>query len=58
MALDILANEDMVVKEPQKPTAVNNTYWESRFNATDSMENSPKTKLPITFTIRTFTGNP
>ena len=52
------ANEDMVVNEPQKPTAVNSTYWESKFKATERIENSPKMKLPTALTTKTFTGKP
>ena len=52
------ANEDMVVKLPQKPTATSKVYFGSKLKAGDMTENAPKMKLPITFTTSTFTGNP
>lgn len=51
------ANEDIVVSAPQKPTAINNAYFWSRFHCCESMANEPKMKLPIIFTIRMFIGN-
>ena len=56
--VDSSANDDMVVKDPQKPTAANRLYCESKFKATDKTENKPKMKLPNTLTTNTFTGNP
>lgn len=42
------ANDDMVVKEPQNPTATSKEYLESKFKEADKEENIPKIKLPIT----------
>jgi len=50
------ANEDIVVSEPQNPTATSIEYFVSRFQKTEIIENTPKMKLPITLTIRTLTG--
>jgi hypothetical protein len=36
------AKDDMVVKEPQNPTATSKVYWGSRFNPMDKMENNPR----------------
>jgi hypothetical protein len=33
------ANDDMVVNEPQKPTATNSVYLVSRLNASAKIEN-------------------
>ena len=52
------ANDDMVVKDPQKPIAKRNEYRGSRFNVTDNTENTPKINLPMLFTINTFKGSP
>jgi hypothetical protein len=52
------ANDDIVVKEPQKPIAKKKEYLGSRFHVTDNIENIPKIKLPVIFTIKTFNGNP
>lgn len=52
------AKEDMVVNEPQNPTAISSEYFASKFNAKDAMENTPKMKLPSMFTIKTFTCKP
>ena len=52
------ANDDIVVKEPQKPIAKKNEYLGSRFHDRDNTENIPKIKLPIIFTIKTFNGRP
>lgn len=51
-------NEDIVVKEPQNPTATNKEYLASKFKDNAATENKPKTKLPRTFTANTLTGNP
>jgi hypothetical protein len=32
------ANEDMVVREPQKPMAIRKAYFESKFNEDDTTE--------------------
>jgi hypothetical protein len=47
----------MVVNDPQNPTARRSEYFVSRFHATDNIEKTPHTKLPITLTANTFTGN-
>jgi len=39
------AKEDIVVKEPQKPTATKIEYCEFTFNAIKRTENKPKIKL-------------
>jgi hypothetical protein len=52
------ANDDIVVKDPQKPIAKKNEYLGSRFQVIDKTENIPKIKLPIIFTIKTFNGSP
>jgi hypothetical protein len=52
------ANDDIVVKEPQKPIAKKKAYFGSRFHETAKTENIPKIKLPIIFTINTFNGSP
>lgn len=52
------ANDDIVVKEPQKPIANKNEYFASRFHITDKTENIPRIKLPMIFTINTFNGRP
>ena len=48
------ANEDMVVKDPQKPIATRKEYLESRFKDADNTEKIPKMKLPTMFTNNTF----
>jgi hypothetical protein len=52
------ANDDIVVNEPQNPIAKKNEYLGSRFHAIDKTENTPKIKLPMTLTIKTFSGSP
>ncbi len=52
------ANDDIVVKEPQKPIANKNEYLASRFQDRDKIENIPKIKLPMILTIKTFNGRP
>jgi hypothetical protein len=52
------ANEDMVVNDPQNPTATSKEYFASRFKAKAATENTPKTKLPSTLTIKTLTCKP
>ena len=52
------ANDDIVVKEPQKPIAKKKEYLGLRFHDRDNTENIPKIKLPIIFTIKTFNGRP
>ncbi len=48
------ANEDMVVKDPQKPIATRKEYLESKFKDADNTEKMPKMKLPTIFTNNTF----
>ncbi len=48
------ANEDIVVKEPQKPIATRKEYLESRFKDADNTEKTPRIKLPIMLTSNTF----
>ena len=55
--VDSRAKEDIVVKEPQNPTAIRRKYFVSRFQTTDNIENIPNTKLPNTFTAKIFSGN-
>jgi hypothetical protein len=55
--VDSRAKDDIVVKEPQNPTAIRRKYFVSRFQTTDNIENIPKTKLPSTFTANIFSGN-
>lgn len=52
------AKEDMVVKEPQNPTAISKVYFGFKFNPIDITENNPSTKLPKIFTIKTLIGRP
>lgn len=52
------ANDDIVVKEPQKPIAIKKEYLGSRFHVNDKIEKIPKMKLPIILTINTFNGSP
>jgi hypothetical protein len=51
------ANDDIVVKDPQKPIAKKKEYFGSRFNVRDKTENIPRMKLPMIFTIKTFNGS-
>lgn len=48
------ANEDMVVKDPQNPTATSKEYFESKFKDVERAENIPKMKLPIMLINSTF----
>src|SRR5215203_4321528 len=48
------ANEDIVVREPQKPMAIRKEHLESRFKDADNRENIPTTKLPIVLTNNAF----
>ena len=54
---DSRVKEDIVVREPQNPTAIRRKYFVSRFQTTDNIENTPNTKLLTTFTARIFSGN-
>src|SRR6185312_15954999 len=49
--------DDMVVSPPQNPIATSIAYFWSRLHCWESMANAPRMKLPITFTIKTFTGS-
>ena len=51
------ANADIVVSEPQNPTAVNKEYLPSRCQCCDIMTNAPRRNAPRIFTIRMLTGN-
>ncbi len=48
------ANEDFVVKEPQKPIATRKEYLESKFKDADNTEKIPRIKLPIMLTNNTL----
>lgn len=50
------AKADIVVNEPQNPTAKNNEYFASRLKVVDKIENMPMIKLPMILISRTFTG--
>ncbi|MGC2427316.1 MAG: hypothetical protein WA421_09785 [Nitrososphaeraceae archaeon] len=54
---DSSANEDIVVKDPQKPTAKRSEYFASRFHITDMTEKIPNARLPTTFTIKMLMGS-
>jgi hypothetical protein len=45
-----------VVSEPQNPTTTSIEYFVSKFQKTETIENTPIMKLPITLTIKTLTG--
>src|SRR6185503_685287 len=51
------ANEDIVVSEPQNPTAASKVYFESKFHKRERIENTPKIKLPITLMTRILIGS-
>ena len=55
--LDSSANEDIVVNEPQKPTAKRSEYFASRFHITDMTEKIPNARLPTTLTIMMLIGS-
>jgi len=46
------ANDDIVVKDPQKPIAKKNEYLGSRFHVIDKTENIPKIELPIILLLK------
>ena len=54
--LESNANDDMVVNEPQNPSAIKREYLPSRFNCSDNITKIPKTNAPITLTIKTLSG--
>ena len=55
--LESSANADMVVSEPQKPTAANKEYFESRCHCCESTTNTPRIKAPAILTIKMLTDN-
>ncbi len=55
--LESSANADIVVSEPQNPTAAKREYLPSRFHCCDIMTNAPRINAPTTLTIKTLTGN-
>ena len=55
--LESRANEDIVVNDPQNPTAASNEYLPSRFHCSETIMKIPKMNAPITFTIKTLTGS-
>ena len=55
--LESRAKADIVVNEPQKPTAANKEYFESRCHCCDKTTNTPRINAPATLTIKTLTGN-
>jgi hypothetical protein len=55
--IDSRAKADMVVNEPQNPTAKNNEYFASILKLVDKIENTPRIKLPMIFTTRMLTGS-
>lgn len=55
--LESRANDDIVVREPQNPTAAKREYLPSRFHYWDKTTNTPRINAPITFTIKTLRGN-
>jgi hypothetical protein len=54
--IDSRAKEDIVVKDPQNPTANKIEYLVSRFKLKDRIEKIPRIKLPTTLIISTFSG--
>jgi hypothetical protein len=53
--IDSRAKEDIVVNDPQKPTAIKIEYFVSRFKFIDRTEKIP-IKLPATLMINTLMG--
>jgi len=54
---DSRAKEDIVVKEPQKPTASKIEYFVSKLKLNERTGKIPSMKLPMTLIINTFTGS-
>ena len=52
------AKEDMVVKDPQNPTATSNVYCGAKFKPTEITEKTPKMKLPMMLMAKTLMGKP
>ena len=52
-----MANDDMVVKDPQNPIAIKIEYFGSRLKFIDITTNIPSMKLPTTLIIRILIGN-
>ena len=55
--LESSAKADIVVNEPQKPTAANKEYFESRCHCCETTTNTPRINAPAILTIKTLTGN-
>ena len=55
--LESSANADIVINEPQKLTAANNEYFESRCHCCETTTNTPRINAPAILTIKTLTGN-
>jgi len=55
--LESSANADIVVNEPQNPTAAKREYLPSRFHCCDIMTNAPRINAPTTLTIRILIVN-
>src|SRR6185437_4462797 len=51
------AKDDIVVREPQNPTATSRLYFVSQFHAIERIENTPRIKLPTTLTMSMLTGS-
>ena len=51
------ANDDIVVSDPQNPTAAKREYLPSRWYCSDIITKTPRINAPITLTIKTLTGN-
>ena len=54
--LESKAKADIVVNEPQKPTAANKEYFESRCHCCEATTNIPRINAPAILTIKTLTG--
>jgi hypothetical protein len=53
---DSSAKDDIVVNEPQNPIATRSEYFGSRFQIRETIEKTPRTKLPSTLIARTING--
>ena len=54
--LESSANADIVVSDPQNPTAAKREYLLSRCHCCESTTNTPRINAPATLTIRTLAG--
>ena len=54
--LESSAKADIVVNEPQKATAANKEYFESRCHCYDNIINTPRINAPAILTMKTLTG--